>query len=102
MIIKNFISPGTNTLLLYVFVSFHCLAWETYGRTGSYYQRTGGWAVKGKDGRWKGAFCLPVSLALIPFQHNNKQNYTEEREDKIKYSATSRRRKGKVQLGGRR
>lgn len=84
MIIKNFISGGTNSLLLHsIFLSFHCLAWETHGRTGSYYQRTGGRAVKGKRGRLKGAFCyasLPVSLALIPVQHNNKQDYTAETE----------------------
>lgn len=49
MIIK---SPDTNTLLWYVFVSFNCPKEETYGRTESYYQRTGGRAVKRmKDGR---------------------------------------------------
>lgn len=84
MIIKNFISPDTNTLLLDVFLSFNCLKEETYGRTGSYYQRTGGRAVKGKHERWKGELCyasLPISVALISVQHNNKQDFTAETED---------------------
>lgn len=81
--------------MLFVFPSVNYWKEEPYGRAGGYYERTWGRAVKAVQEQ-RGMLGPAGSSALIPLQHNNKQDYRQEQKTRLRKDGEM----GKVQVGG--